>query len=71
MKIRTNIRAGQQTGETKSGSSEYLKSVLDGLVSNLEGDVKNLRVWSLIRFKGDGTSNWLLLNQKPPTNKTS
>jgi hypothetical protein len=65
MRVRSHLIAGQQAKPAGENPSEYARSVLEGLAGTLQGEVKNLRLWSLVRFKGDGFSNWLLINQKP------
>lgn len=65
MKIKTHIIAGQQTNLSDATPGEYAMSILDGLTETLQGDVKNLRLWSFNRIKGDGFSNWLIVSQKP------
>jgi len=63
LKIKTNIRAGQQN--SAGTPQDYAKAVIDGLVDTFQGETRNLKLWSIVRLKGDGISNWLITQQTP------
>jgi hypothetical protein len=62
MQIRSNIKAGQADPDQPTSA----QAVVNEMVSTLQNDIQNLRIWSLIRVKGPGVSNWTILNQKQP-----
>ncbi len=73
MKARTHLKAGQQPEQSTNPNvppqtsqyTVYARSALEGIVSSLQGEVSNLRVWSILRMKGDGFSDWVWISQKP------
>jgi hypothetical protein len=73
VKARTNLRAGQLPEQSTNQSvpsqttqyTVYARSALEGIISSLQSEVSNLRVWSIIRMKGEGISDWVWISQKP------
>ncbi len=63
MKIKTTIRAGQQS--ITEAPVEYARTVVDELVNAAQDGTKNLRLWSIVGLKGDGYSNWMVIRQNP------
>jgi hypothetical protein len=74
VRVKTSLRAGiSAETATLSGKpalqgtqyTKYAQSVLDGVISSLNSEVSNLRVWSILRMKGDGFSDWMIISQRP------
>ncbi len=65
VKVKTHLKSGEKTSVPPGQYTEYARSVLDGLVGSLQTEVSNLRVWSLVRMKGDGFSDWMIVSQRP------
>lgn len=62
MQIRSNLQAGQAAPNQPTSA----QTVVNEMVGSLQKDIENLRIWSLIRVKGPGVSNWTILTQKQP-----
>jgi hypothetical protein len=69
LKVKTHLKVGEQVNTLPVGQAsqytQYAQSVLNGLVGSLKSEISNLKVWSLIRMKGDGFSDWVIVNQRP------
>jgi hypothetical protein len=64
MKIRSHVVAGQLA----SANTPSAQQVVNEMASAIQGDVKNLRIWSMIRLRGPGLSSWTFLSQNPESN---
>jgi hypothetical protein len=62
MQIRSNLKAGQAASNQPTSA----QAMVNEMVGSLQKDIENLRIWSLVRVKGPGVSNWTFLTQKQP-----
>ncbi len=62
MKVRSNLKSGQDAAQNPSAPQEVIRRVVD----TMQSEVKGMNFWSLIRAKDQGLSSWILLSQKPP-----